>query len=362
MATTAQSRAAYRHLWRNVTHAVGYKKAAVKNMRRLLGDDVRTELGSDGAMTATASQAHSSPTWMEPGGCPSAGRERRVSRFSELTQSPLSSSTARATLLLYLAASQSRQPTLQTPENLRLHRLVANLSSLCYHHLSPHTVMQPNERSRRVGGTDAPASRRLRSRRAEAKGTTSSSDSRRIKTDDDDDDDDDNVGQSGSGASVNAGEVVTSLIVPGKRPRGPKVGPTDARVFFADRWNGQSAQRFLARAEMADLEKKLEELGAELDAAKESKSKSDDSSLGCTRHGSMPSEPATAKLVTRIRETRGRLKAERRLHSIEDERQAVRAASERMLADAVTRAQYNAGAWLGAARFEKLARKQWLAP
>lgn len=286
MSTTASSRAVYRHLLRCSSYAVRHSRPAVKNVRRMLRDDIEAHLDTP-------------------------------------------ESTAANTLLLYLAASnrqinnssQSSQRK-NTPSSPLLHRMISNLSTLCYHHLSPNTMMQPNIRSRRIGGTDSPASRRLRSRRASAK-----------------------IGADERGSRSE--EVLLSLSVPSKRVRGPLIGSVNARTLRAKRWDGQKHDNSIALtpAKLAELEARVHDASQMVE-----KNKTD------------PFGKPPADLLKKFKDERGVLRSKTREWKLQQDALADRQASKSLLVDLVTRTQSSLNAWIGAARFQKAGRNEWLPP
>ncbi|UZJ51733.1 hypothetical protein CBS101457_001053 [Exobasidium rhododendri] len=286
----------YRHLLRAVPHAVRYQKAATKNIRRIVRDEYENALRLQTSSEAMAKQA---------GG----------------------------TLLLYLASSRSK--TEPTKENLRARRVVGNLGSLCYHHLSPYTRMQPINKKRRIGGTDANNLRRRRTTQTKKAAKSSSLDSFQI----------DDSGSSNMSAVVEA-QVLPSLVVTPKPIRGPMVH-AELRRYRPARWDGQRPIPTIQTtpAFLAHLQATVDATSRTLEETRE-------------RFGS--SAPATLKVLDRIRQEKGNLKSAKKLKEREDDKHAIMNEAASMLQEVVNIAQTNCGAWLGSSRFTRWAKGDWL--
>lgn len=213
------------------------------------------------------------------------------------------------------------------------HRVIYNMASLCYHHLSPHTQMQPFTKKRRVGGTDAANLRRRRSIKT-TKIHTSPLDS--FENDD----------EPGASASAIASQVLPSLVVLPKPLRGP-MRTGDVRPLASSRWDGQRPIPMIqtSPAYMAHLQQTVDATGKRIREAKE-------------RDGGDSAE--VKRLTEQIRSEKGELKAATRKREKEQQRDAAQFDAAILLQSLVKRAEDSSGAWLGGNRMSRWARGAWL--
>lgn len=245
--------------------------------------------------------------------------------------------SAEGTLLFYLASTQSKDD--RNVANLLGHRVMSNISTLCYHHLSPYTSMQPNTRKKRVGGTDASSRRRRR-----AMSSTLQSPSIDISAL--------SSFESGSEAPTLVApmevQVLPSLVVTPKRIRGP-IYVSAAKGSRPIRWDGQSPVKNIqtSSAFTSHLQAMIEATSEEITQAKE-------------RFG--PDDTRVEQLKIRIRKEKAELKSALTKKKKDDDRQALQSEVAGLLHKVVEKAQTNNDAWLGARRFNQWATGSWLPP
>lgn len=286
----------YRHLLRSTSHAVRHDKAATRNIRRLLRDDFEFSVKVG------------------------LGEEQLVKQAGN-------------TMLLHLASTRAKEDTSARDA----HRIIRNLSSLCYHHLSPHTRMQPI--SRRIGGTDTTTLRRRRGSNG-LKSKVLDGASLAMKS------------FELPATRINAAPpdltVLPSLVVASKPIRGPIANPFSRR-FLPGRWDGQKTVRIIQTTDafVAHLESMVESLSEETERAEE-------------RFGRYSIE--VQELRTKIKKVKGEVKGAIKTRQKVDDRRAIQSGPADILHSVITKAQANNGIWLGARRFEKWASGAWLPP
>lgn len=314
--TAAEIRSIYRHLIRTSAHAVRHEKAEYQNIRRLLREDVRhlVDVGSS---------------------------------FKEIRK------RAAMTYLLHLSSSQSAALAMQRSrmkaverEEERyaikapggpVHRLMLNMSSLSYHHLSPHTMLQPSTKKTRVGGSDSRSQRRHRQRVI---------DIQRHATGDD---------ETSSGLKM-VTSLLPSLIVNPSRPRGPLLGPSFARHRIPQRWNGQRAptpSSGVSRVALHAKQRELDELAKPMLRARELSQASTASKEDIRRY---------EEIYSKFKQERGLLKSMTKSIAQADERITLQLNSANMLSNLVRQVEDSTGAMIGAKRFRRWADDEWLEP
>lgn len=224
-------------------------------------------------------------------------------------------------------------------------RVMGNLSSLTYHHLSPNTVMQSRGRTAFEGGSDSKHMRQIRSKR----------DLKRKARD--------RINKKGSmeGALFDDEEVadmgarmITSLLVPPRRKRGPILGPPDARQFVSKQWNGQVADGSLRESQhvMNNTKQSLDQLENRIESLKQDLNNSE----------KRRDKEELEKAMKTLRSERKAFAAKERHVNLTNRLQNVRINAASVLHDVVQKAEFGTGACLGSARIGKLARGEWLQP
>lgn len=224
-------------------------------------------------------------------------------------------------------------------------RVMLNLSSITYHHLSPNTVMQTKGRTAIAGGSDSKYMRQIRSKR-DLK--------RRVN-------DRISAQSQGEGVSIDEMEVgdmgsrlITSLFVPHRRQRGPTSGPPDSRQFNPRQWNGQKADGNMKQTEYAliTMKESIDQLENKFETLK----KTADVSGKCNDK---------EKAEQALKDWRSRRKiflAEENKFQSTKQLQEIRSNAASLLHSITQRAESSTGACLGSARIGKLARGEWLPP
>lgn len=224
-------------------------------------------------------------------------------------------------------------------------RVMSNLSSLTYHHLSPNTVMQSKGRKALGGGSDSRYMRQIRSkrdlkRRAKDRISAQGYDESRSL-------DEMEVGDMGA-------TMITSLFVPHRRQRGPLPGPPDARKFIPKEWNGQkpdgnmrhTKNSLLAKKDSIDqLENKYKTLQQKADGS-----------------GKSHDQEEAEKALKDLRSQRKMFLSDKKKFESTEQLTATRNDVASLLYSVVQRAETSTGACLGSARIGKLARGEWLQP
>lgn len=238
-------------------------------------------------------------------------------------------------MLLHLASTRAKED--YSTSNSLAHRLIRNVSSLCYHHLSPYTRMQPL--SRRVGGTDTSV---LRKRRGSIGLKSKVLDGATFAM------------KSFESTSKPTNEappdltVLPSLVVASKPVRGPIANPLSRR-FMPGRWDGQKTVRIIQTTDafVTHLESMVETLSEESEQAER-------------RFGRASIE--VQELKAKIKKVKGEVRGTLKIRQKADDRRSMQSGPAEVLHDIFTKAQANNGNWLGAHRFQKWASGAFLPP
>lgn len=292
----------YRHLLRSASQAVRHDRAASSNLRRLLRDDLESAVKAG------------------------IGKEQLIQHSG-------------ITMLLHLASARSKEDS--SPTNRLAHRTIRNIASLCYHHLSPITHMQPFTKKRRAGGTDTASLRRRRGSSGLKRGQNGAALAMKSFE----------SGLEPSAASTAPAmdmQVLPSLVVRPKPIRGP-IYTSYYRSFLPGRWDGQKTVKTIqvSSAFVAHIESMLEATSEDLENAKE-------------RYG-MYSAPVLS-LRAKLKQLKGEVKSAYKQRQKIDDRRSIQSEAANLLQRTVSKAQANNGPWLGTSRFSRWASGAWLPP
>ena len=296
-------RQAYRHLLRAASAATRYSRPAARSVRQLLRADVE----------ATVRHGPSDPQ------C-AAEHTMTLLLLSALHNRPVHGPAG--------PSGESWVPSSVSDASALAHKLVHNLASLSYHHLSPNTQMQP--KARRAGGTTKSTALQRPSAVARALA-----------------EDEDGTPPESQVQVERPGLKLSVLRVAPKPVRGP-VG------HRPEYWDGQHPEKHLRAAEGGEeqreldaVERRIKHLGEALTASNE-------------EHGR--DHPESTALHSQLIEMRGTLKAIRRA---QDRRLAEERLAQRPIAamEQVASALADQEAlWIGAARWQQRRRGEWLPP
>ncbi|PWN35371.1 uncharacterized protein FA14DRAFT_172019 [Meira miltonrushii] len=310
----------YRTLLRTIGHSVRFHKQEVKNLRRSFRDDFNQTVQTNPSLVDLEKKA------------------------SQTMLFHLSSYNGRPSREPNDERRQERCSTFPHRQAIAA-RVMSNVSSLTYHHLSPNTVMQSKGRTALGGGSDSRYMRQIRSKR-DLK--------RRAK---------DRISAQGYGEGLSPDQMevgdmganmITSLFVPHRRQRGPLPGPPDARQFIAKEWNGQKPNGNMRQTEHALLStrKSIDQLRNKYDKLKQIADAS----------GKGHDQEEAEKALKNWRSQRKNFSSEEKKFELTKELQAIRSDAASLLYSVVQKAELSTGACLGSARIGKLARGEWLTP
>ncbi|KAN0063390.1 hypothetical protein ACQY0O_004556 [Thecaphora frezii] len=378
-------RHAYRALLRRVPASVRFSRPATSNLARLLRTEIQTRI--EAPLPRSASASERSPL------SPAQRSEIRGARQRTLalllasshsprrtpTSTPSASSGGGAGLDLDVAAAAAKNATAATTvaapgdnaagwSRLRqtlAHRLVANLSSLTYHHLSPHTRMQS-----------------LTKRRAAAEGKPKplSSLARLLhRTDDRDGIAEGLASESCASGVINAtADRIDLLRVPPK----PVLGPKGAKLPV---WDAQDPDKLrsaasvvapqeasasgnnaasVAERDIETLRRGHNDLARRRDALKPT---AQSQGAGAAERSQAKREVAQiekqqTKLQVEIKMLERKLKTLQRSSAKQDREKRIQSIAIDLLADTVSRAQSNEKVWIGKSRWGIRRRGGWLPP
>ncbi|KAE8244618.1 hypothetical protein A4X13_0g6431 [Tilletia indica] len=366
----ASQRLVYRRLLRAIRASVKFQKPAAANLRRALRDDFRAALSiaSQGPTDAQLEQSARNTIALL---LSSAFSPRR----NALDTSHIAGVKVRAAQLAStskLSQSSSNEPVNSkkveehdpTLHHSLAHKVVENLASLVYHHLSPHSQMQPL--SKRSGGTQNTT---LASGRSSSRAQSTSNPANDIALDmmggssgtsggDGDWSDGEEPIGSGRNYMPFSGQYrIPSLSVPPKPVRGP-MGHRPARwdgqkpmSVFLMQQQGKGATTTTTTSKSSESLTALEARVLSLvEAYRTSKS----------THGE--SSPRTQKLLQEVRQVRGVLRSATRKAEQEERKRAVEKLPQEWMYDLVRRAEESEKVWLGGQRFGRWVRGVWLPP
>ena len=292
----------YRHLLRAAPAAVQHVRPAARSVRQLLRADVETVLQSPDTVSHHVTHAE---------------RSMVLLTLSALSHRPVHGPVSRGKV--------PWRPSSDSHAAVLVHRLIRNLVSLAYHHLSPNTQMQPLQR--RAGGTSSDTSVKKPSvvSRALAHGDYASLEN----------------------VSVQGGAKLAVLHVSPK----PVRGPLSQRQVY---WDGQHPEKHLrigqegkGSAELARLQLRLEAL--------QHQSESLAAELGPKHKRSINARAAYVEL-------RGTVKSIWRTEEQRHARATLAACPAELLDTVVQGAALSESLWIGAPRFAKWRRGEYLPP
>lgn len=149
-------------------------------------------------------------------------------------------------------------------------------------------------------------------------------------------------------------QMITSLIVPHRRQRGPVSGPPDSRQFTAKHWNGQRTDGNIKQTQqtLIKMQETLDERERSYDELKQKANSS----------GKAHDKEAAEKALKDLRSQRKIFLSEKKKIESVAELHTIRSNAATLLHSITQRAESSTGAFLGAARIGKLARGEWLPP
>ncbi|KAL4400351.1 hypothetical protein ACI68E_003268 [Malassezia pachydermatis] len=305
MMTQLPLRHVYRHLLRAAAASVRFSRTDVKSIRQIL----RAEL--------ERIPTHASP--------------QSVQVFAEQTMAwlLLASLHRRPVHEPQCLEGSPYRPSSSSPASALAQRLTKNLASLSYHHLSPHTQMQPP--TRRTGGSKTDTSSKAPSALASALAEHD---------------------ELWGGSTAMPGKTTTRLDVLTVAAK-PMRGPVQHRMAL---WDGQHPEKHIraaaddvvsSAAELPKLQQKLDTLKAQWDTMKE-------------QYG--PTHPRTQAARDQFQQLRGTVKGMKRMDAQRQAKERIRRNPARHLTDIVRLAAESESLWLGLPRWEAWAHGEYLPP
>ncbi|KAE8195942.1 hypothetical protein CF335_g4974 [Tilletia laevis] len=355
----------YRRLLRAVRASVKFHKPAASNLRRALRGEFVAALSNTSGDPADVHFEHSarntialllssafSPRRDAFDTSHIAGAKVLAAQTASARPGP---STATSSSLHKSATEDDDDPTLH---HTLAHKVVENLASLVYHHLSPHTQMQPL--SKRGGGTQQVM---LVSGRTSSRSRSSSNSQNDIALDvmggDGPEGDWTNQWGRGQNDSPFSGEYrIPSLQVSSKPVRGPMGqrpnrwdGQKPMSVFLMQQQqqssNGETTSTAKSSDSLTALQNRVLYLVERYRASREAEGESSN---------------RTQKLLQEVRQVRGVLRSATKKAEQEERKRAVEKLPQQWLHDLVRNAEESGEAWLGGQRFGKWNRGEWLPP
>ena len=295
----------YRHLWRAALPATRFNRSAARSIRQLLRADVVALMRDSKLKFATETDLLHAQNTMA------------VLLLSAISWRPMQGPSA--------TAERAWAPSSESRASLLAHRLVHNLASLSYHHLSPNTQMQPKWRRAGSSDTNTMPQKHSNVTRALAEGAVDA--------------------DMNAAPQREAVRKVDLLRVPPK----PVRGPVSRKPQF---WDAQHPEKHLSAGldktrDAQRVEQYVDELGDAYRKAVEEKGKLHTSAVA---------------LHNRLVETRGQLKAMRKAHDKQLASEKLQQRPINAMEEVVSALESSASLWIGRPRWMLLREGEYLPP